>query len=419
MAPPGSVINISGTTPVDDPEYRYKMPVVYGKVEGRGNGIKTVIPNISEVALALHRPPGEVNKFFGCELGAQTTYNTDTDRAVVNGSHSDKVLQDMIHRYIEVFVICPNCGLPETDYKIKNGLIHHKCAACGAKEMVDMQHKLCTYILAQNKKAKADAKKADKKKGKDKDKDKDGDKEEKKKKKKKDKKDDSGSDEDKKKKKKDKKKDKKDKKKDKKESGDGGDYIKDAIMGKKSEDIEVDDVSHDGSEGEVDDESALGLAVEATRKFLLDNPNADDNEIAEVVTNQQMASALKSHDKVHIICQAAFTPKFFKNKEIEKYSGAISKITAGNPIMERHLIAALEGLCVEKPKNFAVMLKQMFDEDALEEEVIIEWADEGRNVYTLASVDEETRAMLRSEAEPVVVWLMEADSDDDSDSDSD
>jgi len=412
MAPPGSVINISGATPVDDPEYRYKMPVVYGKIEGRGNGIKTVIPNISEVALSLHRPPGEVNKFFGCELGAQTTYNTDTDRAVVNGSHSDKVLQDMIHRYIEVFVLCPNCGLPETDYKIKNGLIYHKCAACGAKDMVDMQHKLCTYILAQHKKAKADAKKADKKKGKDKD----GAKEEKKKKKK-DKKDDSGSDEEKKKKKKDKKKEKKDKKKDKKEKEEGGDYIKDAIMGKKSEDIEADDVSLDGSEGEVDDESALGLAVEATRKFLQDNPDAGDDEIAEVVTNQQMASALKSHDKVRIICQAALTPKFFKNKEIEKYSGAIAKVTGGNPIVERHLIAALEGLCVDKPKNFPVMLKQMFDEDALEEETILEWAEEGRNVYTLASVDEDTRAMLRSEAEPVVAWLMEPDSDDD-DSDS-
>jgi translation initiation factor 5 len=163
MAPPGSIVNISGLTPVDDPAYRYKMPSVFGKIEGRGNGIKTVIPNITDVGLSLHRSPAEVNKFFGCELGAQSSYSPDTDRAVVNGAHTDAVLQQLMHKYIELFVLCPNCRLPETQYKIKSECIWHKCAACGAKEMVDMQHKLCTFILAQDKKSKQEAKKSEKK----------------------------------------------------------------------------------------------------------------------------------------------------------------------------------------------------------------------------------------------------------------
>lgn len=247
----GAIINIAGNTPVDDPEYRYKMPAVFGKIEGSGNGIKTNIPNISDVALSLHRSPGEVNKFFGCELGAQTTYTPETDRAIVNGAHTDTVLQALMHRYIENFVLCTNCRLPETDYKIKNECIYQKCAACGAKEIVDMNHKLCTYILAQDKKAKKEAKKGDKKD------DKKKAKEDKKKDKKKEK---EGSDEEKKKKKdKDKKADKKDKKKDKGEKDDK-DYIKDALRGKENGDdlgIEDDDSesveSHDG----VDDEGAL------------------------------------------------------------------------------------------------------------------------------------------------------------------
>lgn len=189
----GTIINIAGLTPVEDPEYRYKMPAVFGKIEGSGNGIKTAIPNITDVALSLHRSPGEVNKFFGTELGAQTRYNPDTDRAIVNGAHTDGVLQELMHRYIEKFVLCPNCGLPETEYKIKSAAIYHKCAACGAKEMVDMSHKLCNYILAENKKDKAsgkaakEAKKDDKKKSKKKEKD-GSDNDEKKKKDKKDKK---------------------------------------------------------------------------------------------------------------------------------------------------------------------------------------------------------------------------------------
>lgn len=123
-----------------------------------GCRIKTAIPNISDVGLALHRNPGEVNKFFGTELGAQTRYNPDTDRAIVNGAHMDGVLQDIIKRYIDKFVLCPTCSLPETDYRIKNGCIFHKCKACGAKEMVDMSHKLCNYILAEDKKAKKEDK---------------------------------------------------------------------------------------------------------------------------------------------------------------------------------------------------------------------------------------------------------------------
>ena len=40
------------------------------------------------------------------------------------------------------------------EYKIKADAIYHKCYACGAKEMVDMSHKLCTYIVNTAKKAK-------------------------------------------------------------------------------------------------------------------------------------------------------------------------------------------------------------------------------------------------------------------------
>ena len=132
-----------------------------GKVEGRGNGIKTVIVNVVEVAQALNREAPEVTKFFGCELGAQTTYAADTDRAIVNGAHTDQDLQNLIRRYIENFVLCKTCRLPETHYKIKDGLISQKCLACGGKDLVDMTHKLTAFILASHKKAKEVAKAAE------------------------------------------------------------------------------------------------------------------------------------------------------------------------------------------------------------------------------------------------------------------
>ena len=48
---------------VDDAFYRYKMPKLLAKVEGNGNGIKTVIPNMKEIAKSLSRPP-ECKKTF-------------------------------------------------------------------------------------------------------------------------------------------------------------------------------------------------------------------------------------------------------------------------------------------------------------------------------------------------------------------
>lgn len=129
-----------------------------------------------------------------------------------------------------------------------------------------------------------------------------------------------------------------------------------------------------------------------------------------------MASGLKSQDRIHIFIRSAFTIDFFKQKQVEKHAPTIAKITQGKTVMERHLISACEFLCAEKPKNFAVILKQLFDEEILEEDTIFEWAGEGRTDYTLESVDEEHRAQMRAEAEPVVVWLQE---DDSSDEDSD
>ena len=125
------------------------MPRIVPKVEGRGNGIKTVLVNVADIATSLNRDASEITKFFGCELGAQTTMSVEDDRYVVNGAHSTHDLQNFMAKYIECFVLCKNCRLPETHYKIKGGIINQKCMACGSKDPCDMTHKLTTFILKQ------------------------------------------------------------------------------------------------------------------------------------------------------------------------------------------------------------------------------------------------------------------------------
>lgn len=44
----------------------------------------------------------------------QTRYNEEDERAIVNGAHTNATLQQLVHKYVELFVLCPNCRLPES-----------------------------------------------------------------------------------------------------------------------------------------------------------------------------------------------------------------------------------------------------------------------------------------------------------------
>ena len=94
------------------------MPRLQAKVEGKGNGIKTVIVNMVDVARALARPPTYVTKYFGCELGAQTQFDIKNERYIVNGSHDAAKMQDMLDGFIKKFVLCEQCDNPETVLKV-------------------------------------------------------------------------------------------------------------------------------------------------------------------------------------------------------------------------------------------------------------------------------------------------------------
>lgn len=124
------------------------MPLLLTKIEGKGNGIKTVVPNMSDVARALSRPPSYPTKFFGCELGAQTSSDEKSDRYIVNGAHDATRLRELLDSFIDKFVLCAACKNPETDLNIsKNDEIIRDCKACGQRTNVDMRHKLTTFIL--------------------------------------------------------------------------------------------------------------------------------------------------------------------------------------------------------------------------------------------------------------------------------
>ena len=142
------------------------MERLQSKIEGKGNGIKTVIVNLANVADQLARPPSYLIKYFGFELGAQTNIDPKDDRWIINGAHESSKLQDYLDGFINRFVLCRNCKNPETVVNIKDGHILLDCKACGQRTQVDLRHKLSGFILknvpAKGKKDKS-TKKADRK----------------------------------------------------------------------------------------------------------------------------------------------------------------------------------------------------------------------------------------------------------------
>lgn len=151
----GRLINVRRDNP--DTFYRYKMEPLQTKIEGKGNGIKTVVVNLSSVANSLARPGSYLIKYFGFELGAQTNIDPADDRWIINGAHDSAKLQDYLDGFINKFVLCKKCKNPETDVQIKDGHITLDCKACGQRTDVDLRLKLSGFILKnQPKKGKKD-----------------------------------------------------------------------------------------------------------------------------------------------------------------------------------------------------------------------------------------------------------------------
>uniref|UniRef100_A0A2P2LXL4 Eukaryotic translation initiation factor n=1 Tax=Rhizophora mucronata TaxID=61149 RepID=A0A2P2LXL4_RHIMU len=136
-----------GASNRDDAFYRYKMPRMITKIEGRGNGIKTNVVNMVEIAKALGRPASYTTKYFGNELGAQSKFDEKTGTSLVNGAHETVKLAGLLENFIKKYVQCYGCGNPETEILIsKTQMITLKCAACGFVSDVDMRDKLTTFI---------------------------------------------------------------------------------------------------------------------------------------------------------------------------------------------------------------------------------------------------------------------------------
>jgi len=109
---------------------RFEIPKVKGQVEGKN----TIITNISEIASYLRRPIQDLAKFLQRELAVAG--KIDKERLILNSKLNSNKVNEKIELYAKHFVICPECGKPDTEIVLEKGIKSKHCLACGAKSPI-------------------------------------------------------------------------------------------------------------------------------------------------------------------------------------------------------------------------------------------------------------------------------------------
>ena len=86
-------------------------------------------------------------KLMEYKLGARSKINEQEGTAVICTAQSQDKLEKILDEFIEKWVVCSVCNLPETDLKIKCDYLVAKCNACGSQIKCEMDLDLSIFIF--------------------------------------------------------------------------------------------------------------------------------------------------------------------------------------------------------------------------------------------------------------------------------
>ena len=109
---------------------RFTVPEAKVYIEGK----TTVLENFAEIADIVRRDQDHLMKFLLGELG--TAGKIDGNRAIFNGKFEQSLINGLIRSYVDDYVICSECGKPDTRLVKDDRVLLLRCDACGGHRPV-------------------------------------------------------------------------------------------------------------------------------------------------------------------------------------------------------------------------------------------------------------------------------------------
>jgi translation initiation factor 2 subunit 2 len=119
---------LAETPDIDGSSDRFELPDPQVRQEGN----VSVYENFQSTVDTLGREDEHVMKFLQNELGT-SGHIDESGRARLTGEFGERRIYDALEAYSDEFVLCSECGLPDTHFERDQGALLLRCEACGAR----------------------------------------------------------------------------------------------------------------------------------------------------------------------------------------------------------------------------------------------------------------------------------------------
>ena len=105
---------------------RFEVPKVDSSIQGK----KTFVKGVGNLIKEMRRDKKHFLKFLTKETATSVTESGQN--IIINRKFGAIQLNKIVENYFNQYVICPECGKPDTKVILQHGTKLMKCEACGA-----------------------------------------------------------------------------------------------------------------------------------------------------------------------------------------------------------------------------------------------------------------------------------------------